>query len=162
MLCCQVVNGVVFTGCECWFCVDRLWVLVMWWQAVRVGEVLIGCECWWCVDRMNGEGVEVTEKCGPVVYGQHAMFCHKAGRRELVGLYLCLYLSMLVFIPLLWLCITFYHCTPEGRPGMSDVSPLSGISGLSFDSTLLSPLLFFCLVLLPFLSDRFLPAGPFF
>ena len=45
---------------------------------------------------------------------------------------------------------------------MSDVSPLSGISGLSFDSTLLSPLLFFCLVLLPFLSYRFLPAGPFF
>ena len=42
------------------------------------------------------------------------------------------------------------------------VSPLSGISGLSFDSTLLSPLLFFCLVLLPFLSYRFLPAGPFF
>ena len=52
--------------------------------------------------------------------------------------------------------------TPEGRLGMSDVSPLSGISGLSFDSTLLSPLLFFCLVLLPFLSHRFLPAGPFF
>ena len=54
------------------------------------------------------------------------------------------------------------HGTPEGRPGMSDVSPLSGISGLSFDSTLLSPLLFFCLVLLPFLSYCFLPAGPFF
>ena len=52
--------------------------------------------------------------------------------------------------------------TPEGRPGMSDVSPLSGISRLSFDATLLSPLLFFCLVLLPFLSYRFLPAGPFF
>ena len=50
----------------------------------------------------------------------------------------------------------------KGRPGMSDVSPLSGISGLSFDSTLLSPLLFFCLVLLPFLSYRFLHAGPFF
>ena len=47
--------------------------------------------------------------------------------------------------------------TPEGRPGMSDVSPLSGISGLSFDSTLLSPLLFFCLDLLPFLSSFFLP-----
>ena len=44
---------------------------------------------------------------------------------------------------------------PEGRPGMSDVSPLSGISGLSFDSTLLSPLLFFCLVLLLFLSIVF-------
>ena len=45
--------------------------------------------------------------------------------------------------------------TPEGRPGMSDVFPLSGISGLSFDSTLASPLSFFCLVLLPFLSDLF-------
>ena len=51
--------------------------------------------------------------------------------------------------------------TTEGRPGMSDVSPLSGISGLSFDSTLLSPVLFF-LVLLPFLPDLFLLAGPFF
>ena len=52
--------------------------------------------------------------------------------------------------------------TPKGRPGMSEVSPLSGITGLSFDSTLLSPLLFFCLLLLPFLSYLFLPAGPFF
>ena len=43
----------------------------------------------------------------------------------------------------------------EGRPGISDVSPLSGISGLSFDSTLLSPLLFFCLVLVLFLSYLF-------
>ena len=34
---------------------------------------------------------------------------------------------------------------------MSDVSPLSGISGLSFDSTLLPPLLFFCQLLLLFL-----------
>ena len=32
---------------------------------------------------------------------------------------------------------------PDGRPGMSDVSLLSGISGLSFDSPFLSPLLFF-------------------
>ena len=39
---------------------------------------------------------------------------------------------------------------------------LSGISVLSFDSTLPSPLLFFCLVLLLFLSYIFLPAGPFF
>ena len=54
------------------------------------------------------------------------------------------------------------YSNPEGRQGMFDVSPLSGISGLSFDSTLLSPLLFFCLVLFPFLSYRFLPAGPFF
>ena len=38
---------------------------------------------------------------------------------------------------------------------MSDVFPLSGISGLSFDSTLLSPLLFFCLVLVLFLSYLF-------
>ena len=33
-----------------------------------------------------------------------------------------------------------YSADPEGRPGMSDVSPLSGISGLSSDSTLLSGL----------------------
>ena len=39
----------------------------------------------------------------------------------------------------------------QRRQGMYDVSPLSGISGLSFDSTLLSNLLFFCLVMLPFL-----------
>ena len=44
---------------------------------------------------------------------------------------------------------------PEGRPGMSDVSPLSGISGLSLDSTLLSPLYFFRLVLVLFLSYLF-------
>ena len=50
---------------------------------------------------------------------------------------------------------------PEGRPRMLDVSPVSGILGLSLDSTLLSPVLFFCLVLLPFLSYLFLPAGPF-
>ena len=39
--------------------------------------------------------------------------------------------------------------------------PLSGISGLSFDCTLLFSLLFFCLVLSPFLSYLFLPTGPF-
>ena len=32
---------------------------------------------------------------------------------------------------------------PKGRPRMSDVPLLSGISGLSFDSPFLSPLLFF-------------------
>ena len=34
---------------------------------------------------------------------------------------------------------------PKGRLGMSDVTLLSGISGLSFDSPFLSPLLFFVL-----------------
>ena len=81
-----------------------------------------------------------------------------------------------VHLWLLFLCGTMYTCNccfcvaqctlvtvaPEGRPGMSDVSPLYGISGLSFYSTLLSPLLIFCLVLLPFPSYLFLPAGPFF
>ena len=33
--------------------------------------------------------------------------------------------------------------SPEGRPGMSDVYLLSGISGLSFESAFLSPLLIF-------------------
>ena len=45
--------------------------------------------------------------------------------------------------------------TPKGRPGMSDVSPLYGIFGLSLNSTLLSPLLFLCLVLLLSLSYLF-------
>ena len=38
---------------------------------------------------------------------------------------------------------------------MSDVSPPSGVSGLSFNSTLLSSLLFFCLIPLLFLSCHF-------
>ena len=58
-------------------------------------------------------------------------------------------------------CILFVVISLKGRPGMSDVSPLSGISGLSFDSTLLSSLLFFCLVLLLVVSHLFVPAGPF-
>ena len=45
---------------------------------------------------------------------------------------------------------------------MSDIPLLSGISGLSFDSPFLSPLLFFfCLVLLLFLSCHFSANGPF-
>ena len=65
-------------------------------------------------------------------------------------------------------CNTIFKATfsslraPEGRPGMSDVLLLSGISGLSFDSPFLSPLLFFfCLVLLLFLSCHFPANGPF-
>ena len=48
-----------------------------------------------------------------------------------------------------------FQKAPGGKPKMSDVFPLSGISGLSFYSTLLSHLLFFCLVLLLFLSLSF-------
>ena len=44
---------------------------------------------------------------------------------------------------------------------MSDVLPLCGISGLSFDSPFLSPLLFFCLVSLLFLFGHFFVNGPF-
>ena len=50
--------------------------------------------------------------------------------------------------------------SPEGRPGMAVVSPLSEISGLSFDSTLLFPLLFLCLVLLLFRSYLFSACWP--
>ena len=45
--------------------------------------------------------------------------------------------------------------SPKGSWGWLMSPPVSGISGLSFDSTLLSPLLLFCLVLLPFLSYIF-------
>ena len=51
----------------------------------------------------------------------------------------------------------FFSIDPptEGKPGISDVSPLSGISGCQFDPTLKkkSSLSFFCLVLSLFLSD---------
>lgn len=53
------------------------------------------------------------------------------------------------------------HWTPKGRLEMFDVSPLSGTSTLSFDSSLLPPLWFFSLLPLLFLSF-FLPTGPFF
>ena len=53
----------------------------------------------------------------------------------------------------------------EGKPGIFDVPPppppLSGISGLSLDSPFLSPLLFFCLVLLLSPSCHFSAHGPF-
>ena len=53
------------------------------------------------------------------------------------------------------------HFFPKGRPGMFDVTPLSGISELSFDSPFLFPFLFFdlfsfSLVLLLFLPCHFL------
>ena len=59
--------------------------------------------------------------------------------------------------------LVFYlaRLPPEEMPGMSDVTPLSGISGLSFYSQLLSPLLFFCLVLLLFLFYHFSVYGSF-
>ena len=41
------------------------------------------------------------------------------------------------------ICDISLDLSPEGRPGIFDVSHLSRISGLSFDSTLLSPVLFF-------------------
>ena len=71
----------------------------------------------------------------------------------------------------------YHHChymntCPEGRPGISYVSPLFGISGLSVLSHFsISLLLFFCLVLSFFLSfpflflarsrDLFFPKPPF-
>ena len=59
-----------------------------------------------------------------------------------------------VYVYLIMLLVLILHA-PEERPEMSDISPLSGISGLSFDSPVLSPLLFFSLVLLLFLSCHF-------
>ena len=60
-------------------------------------------------------------------------------------------------------CVCMHVCMPpKGRLGMSDVTLLFGISGLSFDSPFLSPLFVFsCLVLLLFLSSDFSANGPF-
>ena len=85
----------------------------------------------------------------------HPLSCissHKLSR-QLSVFWLC---SSGLISALLYLFMkVFFSPGPEGRPGMSDVSPLSGISGLSFGSTLLSPLLFFWLVQLLFLSYLF-------
>ena len=59
-----------------------------------------------------------------------------------------LFLSFIFCTLFSFVCLFVSFCfalflVPEGRSGMSDISLLSGISGLSFDSTLLSPLLFF-------------------
>ena len=68
---------------------------------------------------------------------------------------------LLIVLPVIKLWGGIWPIYPEGRPGMSDISPLSGISGLSFDSPFLSLLLFFCLVLLLFLPGHFSANGPF-
>ena len=56
---------------------------------------------------------------------------HESGRgREIIGR------------PFYFDFVVVVVTSPEGRPGMSDVTLLSGISGLSFDSLFLSPLFF--------------------
>ena len=71
------------------------------------------------------------------------------------------------------LLFLFVFGSPKGRPGLSDVPLLSGISGLSFDSPFLSPVFSFlggsfcvcvcvCLVLLLFLSCHVSANGPFY
>ena len=52
----------------------------------------------------------------------------------------------------LFCIVCFLKKPPKGGRGCLISPPLSGISGLSFDSILLSPVLFFFLVLLLFLS----------
>ena len=65
-------------------------------------------------------------------------------------------------VTLWWLRLNHAHINSllstdllEWRPGMSDFSPMSGILGLSLDYTLLSPVLFFCRVLMLLLSYLF-------
>ena len=66
-------------------------------------------------------------------------------------------MMMMMMMMILTSTALHFYCaiSPEGRPGMFDVSLLSGISGLSFYIPFLSPLVFFCLVLLFFLSRHF-------
>ena len=71
----------------------------------------------------------------------------------------CLLLLIFLFA---WSVELHQQKSPEGRPGMYDVPPLSEISGLSFDSSFLSPLSFFCQVLLLSLSCHFSANGPTF
>ena len=126
----------------------------------------------WCPNDPRGQGIDEDDDDNDVCVCVCVWFCACVCACMCVSVCVCVYVCVCVCVNLKktttlssWLVgeiIVFILNIPEGRPGMSDVSPLSGISGLSFDSTLLSPLLFFCLVLLLFLSYRFLPAGPFF
>ena len=73
--------------------------------------------------------------------------------------------KLYLFVPFSVTLIIFQghsSLTPKGGRGCQ-MSPLSGISWLSFDFTLLSPLLLLCLLPLLFLSCLFffLPTGPF-
>ena len=92
-------------------------------------------------------------------------FRHESSALPLIypcPLVLC-FVSWLVFYP--WYeakqikMVSVWH--PWREAGDVWWPPLSGISGLSFDSPFLSPLLFFCLVLLLFLSCHFSANGPF-
>ena len=90
----------------------------------------------------------------------------KRFRRCKVNLQLSWACAVIRVLPLLDLSRVVPVASPEGRPGMSDVSPPSRISGLSFDSTLLSSLFFLLLLLsspftLSVLSSFFLATGPF-
>ena len=60
-----------------------------------------------------------------------------------------------VFVHNIYLLNEILKARAEGRPSSSDVSCLSGISGLSVDSMFLSALSLFCLVLLLILSSPF-------
>ena len=63
-----------------------------------------------------------------------------------VYIYMRITIYVHVYESVMWFrlkCENLSRQYPEGRPGMFDVSLLSGISGLSFDSPFLSPLLFF-------------------
>ena len=78
-----------------------------------------------------------------------------------------MHVSLSNFVCLLEICVLsslFLFFWPLKGDWGCLMSLLSGISRLSFDSTLLSPLLFFSLVLLVFLSYLlfFLSVGPFF
>ena len=53
-----------------------------------------------------------------------------------------------------------YFCPLKGGLGCLMSPPLYGISGLSFDSTLIFPVLFLCLVMLIFLSYLFSACWP--
>ena len=103
-----------------------------------------------------------SHECLYLCIGPTYHIYHVPLRRRSSYTYFIIIIIVIIIITIIIIIIHPLTATPEGRPGMSDVSPLSGIPGLSFDSTLPSLLLFFCLVLLLFLSYFFfLPAGPF-
>ena len=84
---------------------------------------------------------------------RHAMLCHAMTSHSIPDrrTTLCTVYASLHY---------YYAERPEGRSGSSDVPPLSGMLGLSFDSIFLFAPFLFCLVLLLLLSSPFFRCWP--
>ena len=112
----------------------------------------------------------VAEKeCMFTVFGLHAYYMKNPCWNQYLMWFICVLRSLFkiqllsclnsILLHQLFVIDWYFMTRPEGRAGISDVSPLFGISGLSIDSMLPPALLLFGLVLL-LTSSKFTAFGP--